>query len=332
MTLVQPILRSKHQKVIAKTNELKVESTTTGGGTITCIVEPTANAPTTPRLDLERLTPPTSPQRSSFAWDPTQNLFGVQVLDVTSGGSTGLLWNPFNLSVNSTHDFTVGRSARTDTIKPKSKSTVTFSTGITVNGQSNFGNTIDIAGAAQIQQNGTFTGAAAVVQNATVQQQLRTNQILPIAPSTTVTINGNLNVVGNLTKGGGNFKIDHPLDPYNRYLIHSFVESPDRTNIYSGNISTDATGKGIVKLPDYFEAANNDFRYQLTVIGADARAYVLTEIAQNTFTVQTSIPNVKVSWQVTSTRTDNFAKSNPYDPEQAKELDMKGKLLYPIKE
>ena len=39
--------------------------------------------------------------------------------------------------------------------------------------------------------------------------------------------NGNVDVDGNLSKAGGSFKIDHPLDPANKYLYHSFVESPE---------------------------------------------------------------------------------------------------------
>jgi len=46
-------------------------------------------------------------------------------------------------------------------------------------------------------------------------------------------------VTGKLTKGSGSFKIDHPLDPANKYLSHSFVESPDMMNVYNGNIITD---------------------------------------------------------------------------------------------
>ncbi|HEY3242950.1 MAG TPA: hypothetical protein VGM03_06310, partial [Phycisphaerae bacterium] len=42
---------------------------------------------------------------------------------------------------------------------------------------------------------------------------------------------GNVNVTGTLSKGFGTFKIDHPLDPENKYLYHSFVESPDMKNI-----------------------------------------------------------------------------------------------------
>ena len=50
-------------------------------------------------------------------------------------------------------------------------------------------------------------------------------------------VNGNLHVGGTLSKGGGSFKIDHPLDPENKYLSHSFVESPDMMNVYNGNIT-----------------------------------------------------------------------------------------------
>lgn len=35
---------------------------------------------------------------------------------------------------------------------------------------------------------------------------------------------GNASVSGNLSKGGGSFKIDHPLDPENKYRYRSFVE------------------------------------------------------------------------------------------------------------
>src|SRR5262245_8440898 len=38
---------------------------------------------------------------------------------------------------------------------------------------------------------------------------------------------GSVQITGNLAKGGGSFKIDHPLDPENKYLYHSFIESPD---------------------------------------------------------------------------------------------------------
>lgn len=39
-----------------------------------------------------------------------------------------------------------------------------------------------------------------------------------------------------------NFKIDHLLDPANKFLVHASVESSELMNIYSGNVITDAQG------------------------------------------------------------------------------------------
>jgi trimeric autotransporter adhesin len=64
-----------------------------------------------------------------------------------------------------------------------------------------------------------------------------------------VGVAGNLNVGGTLSKASGSFKIDHPLDPANRYLYHSFVESPDMMNIYNGNTTLDDAGEAVVELP-----------------------------------------------------------------------------------
>lgn len=57
---------------------------------------------------------------------------------------------------------------------------------------------------------------------------------------------GNTHVTGTLSKGGGSFRIDHPLDPDNKYLSHSFVESPDMMTIYSGNVMTDGNRDAVI--------------------------------------------------------------------------------------
>lgn len=142
-----------------------------------------------------------------------------------------------------------------------------------------------------------------------------------------VNITGDLNVTGNIAKGGGTFKIDHPLDPKNQYLIHSFVESPEMINIYSGNAKTDTNGYVTVILPEYFEAANKDFRYQLTTIGSFSQAIIKQKVAGNKFVIQTSTPNVEVSWQVTAVRADKYANENRIIPEKEKEF--KGTYLHP---
>jgi hypothetical protein len=140
---------------------------------------------------------------------------------------------------------------------------------------------------------------------------------------------GNVQIVGNLAKSSGTFKIDHPQDPENKYLIHSFVESPDMMNVYNGNIVTDSTGTAIVQLPGYFEAENIDFKYQLTVIGTFAQAIIAEEIQNNQFVIKTDKPNVKVSWQVTGVRNDPYAQQNRVVPEVEKAPADKGKYLIP---
>ena len=78
---------------------------------------------------------------------------------------------------------------------------------------------------------------------------------------------GNVKVTGTLTAAAKNFKIDHPLDPANKYLVHSCVESSEMLNTYSGNIMLDSEGRAVVHMPEWFQAENGDFRYQLTCVG-----------------------------------------------------------------
>ncbi len=153
--------------------------------------------------------------------------------------------------------------------------------------------------------------------------------------TTRMTINsaGNVNIPGTLSKGGGSFKIDHPLDPQNKYLYHSFVESPDMMNIYNGVVTTDGNGYATITLPEWFEALNRDFRYQLTVVdenqGAWALARVVRKIAGNQFTIQTSAASLEVSWQVTGIRRDAFAEQNRIPVAEEKSPEDRGRLLHP---
>ncbi|WP_341228306.1 hypothetical protein [uncultured Arcticibacterium sp.] len=142
-------------------------------------------------------------------------------------------------------------------------------------------------------------------------------------------IDGNLTVSGSIAKGAGTFKIDHPLDPKNKYLSHSFVESPDMMNIYNGNVLTDENGDATVILPDYFDALNMDFRYQLTAIGQFSQAIIAKEIVENEFKIKTEKPNVKVSWMVTGIRNDAYAKHNRVKVTEEKPVAEKGKYLHP---
>lgn len=141
---------------------------------------------------------------------------------------------------------------------------------------------------------------------------------------------GNVQITGSISKSMGTFKIDHPLDPANKYLYHSFVESPDMMNVYNGNATTDANGYVTVTLPGYFEALNKDFRYQLTVIGGTfAQAIISKKVSGNKFQIRTSEPNTEVSWQVTGIRHDAYADAHRVQPEVEKEAANRGKYLNP---
>lgn len=142
--------------------------------------------------------------------------------------------------------------------------------------------------------------------------------------------NGRVQVTGNLTKGAGAFKIDHPLDPANKYLSHSFVESPDMLNLYNGNIVLDKDGTAVVELPAWFEALNRDFRYQLTPIGGPGpNLYIAEEIKDQRFKIAGGLPGGKVSWQVTGVRHDPFAEQNRIVVEEDKPPWERELYLYP---
>ncbi len=166
---------------------------------------------------------------------------------------------------------------------------------------------------------GTGTSAVTVgIGTATPSNAYLLDVESPASGPNGVYINGNLNVTGSITGATKNFTIDHPLDPANKYLVHASVESSEMMNIYTGNVTTDDEGEATVQLPDWFEALNTDFRYQLTVIGQFAQAIVAREIQNHQFVIRTNAPNVKVSWQVAGVRQDAYAKAHPLVVEQEK--------------
>ena len=135
---------------------------------------------------------------------------------------------------------------------------------------------------------------------------------------------GRAHINGTLSKSAGSFMIDHPLAPDDKWLSHSFVESPDMMNVYNGNVVLDEDGSATVELPVYFEALNRDFRYQLTPIGAPAQLYVSAEVEGNAFSIAGGSPGLKVSWQVTGIRQDDYAREHPIVVETDKPADEVG--------
>ena len=143
-------------------------------------------------------------------------------------------------------------------------------------------------------------------------------------------IDGDLALTGTLSKGGGSFKIDHPLDPANKYLYHSFVESPDMMNVYNGTVLLNDSGEATVEMAAWFETLNRDFRYQLTAIGAPApNLHVSSEVTDGRFGIAGGQAGQKVSWQLTGVRQDAWANANRIPVEEKKPDADRGRYLHP---
>ena len=172
-------------------------------------------------------------------------------------------------------------------------------------------------------------------------------------------LNGKVKITGNLEKAGGSFKIDHPLDPANKYLCHSFVESPDMKNVYDGVVVLDNKGEAEVELPDWFGILNKDFRYQITAIGAPGPNLYIPEEILDTITTSTKYDgshhdndgyddsgdnnsnnrshfkiaggtsDMKVSWQVTGIRKDPWASAHRIQVEEDKTDKERGYYIHP---
>lgn len=143
----------------------------------------------------------------------------------------------------------------------------------------------------------------------------------------------NLDVGANFYAGGSkSFRIDHPKDPENKFLIHYCIESNEILNMYRGTATFDSNGEAEITLPDYFSDININYSYQLTPIGKSMpNLYIKREISGNSFTIAGGEAGAKVSWTVYSERNDLYMRNNPElkNPEPFKTGRYKGKYVHP---
>jgi hypothetical protein len=154
------------------------------------------------------------------------------------------------------------------------------------------------------------------------------------------TVTGDASVLGTLSKGSGTFMIDHPLDPKNKLLYHSFVESPDVKNVYDGIVTLDKKGEATIVLPHYFIALNKEYRYLATPLhGAMPELHLKAPVTRSFmqgdalpfFVIGGGEPGGVVSWQVTGIRHDPLIEVFPIVPEVEKTDDTpvkKGECLF----
>ncbi len=111
---------------------------------------------------------------------------------------------------------------------------------------------------------------------------------------------------------------------------HAAIESSEVMNLYSGNVVLDASGEAVVQFPDWFQAVNKDFRYQLTAVSAPGpNLYIAQEMENNSFSIAGGKPSMKVSWQVTAVRNDAWEKAHPMQVEVEKPEREHGYYLTP---
>jgi hypothetical protein len=126
------------------------------------------------------------------------------------------------------------------------------------------------------------------------------------------------------------FRIDDPRDPANKYLNHACVESSEFKTVYDGIAVLDEQGEAVVQLPEWFDALNGNFRYQLTPLGAAApELHIAEKISGNRFRISGGPVGLEVCWQVTGVRKDKVAEANPVIVEQDKPVHERGFYLHP---
>lgn len=147
--------------------------------------------------------------------------------------------------------------------------------------------------------------------------------------------------------GTKSFRIDHPDDPENKYLLHYSTESPEVLNIYSETITLDERGEAEVELPPYFAKINTRPRYQLTAVGMpmpnlhvaekiDAKTLAAGErtpagesAPRCVFRIAGGAPSGEVSWEIKAVRNDLWMKSRAASAEIEKTGSERGKYQHP---
>ena len=128
---------------------------------------------------------------------------------------------------------------------------------------------------------------------------------------------GNLEVLGTLTKTSGSFKISHPLPELNEThdLVHSFVESPQPDNIYSGMVAL-VNGSAAINIDTAAGMTEGTFvllnkNIRRTITNEEGFTAVKSSISGNilTITAQDNTCTDEVFWMVIGQRQDTEIKA-----------------------
>lgn len=147
--------------------------------------------------------------------------------------------------------------------------------------------------------------------------------------------------------GTKSFRIDHPGNPENEYLLHYSAESPEVINFYRGTVVLDGAGEAVVELPSYFARINKTPSDQLTAIGAPMpMLHVAEEIDEaalragadagpdgdspdSSFRIAGGVAGAKGSWEVKAARNDRWVQTHGAPVEIEKQDREKGTYRHP---
>jgi len=110
------------------------------------------------------------------------------------------------------------------------------------------------------------------------------------------------------------FKVDHPLDPENKYLSHSFVESPDMMNIYNATSrrtelamrrSSCRNGRALNR--DSLSAHGDRYGHERLRAGEGSE-----RDGRQPLHARSSLPGSRVSWQSRYPAKDAWAEAAPH--------------------
>ena len=140
--------------------------------------------------------------------------------------------------------------------------------------------------------------------------------------------NGNVTVVGALSKGSGSFKIDHPLPEKKEthHLVHSFIEGPQADLIYRGHVQL-VNGVAAVNLDEAARMTEGTFEALCTNVccftsnESDWTA-VRGSVSGNILRIEVQDPasNADVCWMVIGERKDQHMLDTNWTDENGRAI------------
>jgi len=118
-----------------------------------------------------------------------------------------------------------------------------------------------------------------------------------------------------------NWRIDHPLDPLNKWLDHYTVEGPQHYTLYAGQVALDDDGQATVQLPHYFDALNQRVRVIWSLVTGEMGHLKRAnggKVSDNQFGFVDGEPGQIIDWVIVAERADVWALAHPTTPEKEK--------------